>query len=74
MLSSLAVLYFVIPQVSPAELEGLLVTHEAIADAAVIGVKDEEAGELPKAYVVLKSGKNILPEDIVNWVKGQYKD
>lgn len=55
-------------QVPPAELEGLLMTHEAIADAGVIGVKDDEAQELPKAYVVLKPGKNILPEDIINWV------
>lgn len=62
---------FIFPfQVAPAELEGLLVTHEAIADAAVIGVADEEAGELPKAYVVPKSGKTIVPEDIVDWVKG----
>ncbi|XP_063880140.1 uncharacterized protein LOC135111111 [Scylla paramamosain] len=56
-------------QVAPAELEGLLVTHEAIADAAVIGVKDEEAGECPKAYIVQKPGKTIDPEDIIAWVK-----
>ncbi|XP_069177881.1 uncharacterized protein [Procambarus clarkii] len=56
-------------QVPPAELEGLLMTHEAIADAGVIGVKDEEAEELPKAYIVLKPGRTVVPEDIVNWVK-----
>jgi acyl-CoA synthetase (AMP-forming)/AMP-acid ligase II len=39
-------------QVSPAELEDLLMSHPAVSDAAVIGRPDEEAGELPIAYVV----------------------
>jgi acyl-CoA synthetase (AMP-forming)/AMP-acid ligase II len=42
-------------QVAPAELEALLVTHPAIADAAVVGSPDEEAGEVPKAFVVLRA-------------------
>ena len=43
-------------QVAPAELEALLLSHPSVADAAVIGVPDEAAGELPRAYVVLKPG------------------
>ena len=43
-------------QVPPAELEALLLTHPAVADVAVIGIPDEEAGERPKAFVVLKPG------------------
>jgi acyl-CoA synthetase (AMP-forming)/AMP-acid ligase II len=39
-------------QVAPAELEALLRSHPAVADAAVIGVPDERTGERPKAYVV----------------------
>jgi acyl-CoA synthetase (AMP-forming)/AMP-acid ligase II len=39
-------------QVAPAELEALLLTHPAVADAAVVRHPDEEAGEVPKAFVV----------------------
>ncbi len=39
-------------QVAPAELEATLVSHKAITDAAVVGLPDVEAGELPVAFVV----------------------
>jgi acyl-CoA synthetase (AMP-forming)/AMP-acid ligase II len=55
-------------QVAPAELEALLLTHPAIADAAVIPVADEEAGEIPKAFVVLKKGIEINEDAIMSWV------
>jgi acyl-CoA synthetase (AMP-forming)/AMP-acid ligase II len=42
-------------QVAPAELEAVLLTHPAVADTAVIGSPDEECGEIPKAFVVLKA-------------------
>ncbi len=41
-------------QVAPAELEAVLHSHPAVADVAVIPSPDEEAGEVPKAFVVLK--------------------
>jgi acyl-coenzyme A synthetase/AMP-(fatty) acid ligase len=41
-------------QIAPAELEALLVSHPAVADAAVIPVPDDEAGQVPKGFVVLK--------------------
>ena len=42
-------------QVAPAELEAILLSHPAVADCAVIPSPDEAAGEVPKAFVVLKS-------------------
>ncbi len=55
-------------QVAPAELEALLITHPDIADVAVVPKPDEEAGELPKAYIVLKDGQNEAAEDIMAFV------
>ncbi|GAB4083492.1 4-coumarate--CoA ligase family protein [Myceligenerans cantabricum] len=55
-------------QVPPAELEALLIAHEEIADAAVIGVPDEEAGELPKAFVVRAAGSELTADDVVAYV------
>jgi acyl-CoA synthetase (AMP-forming)/AMP-acid ligase II len=53
-------------QVAPAELEGLLLTHPAIADTAVIPSPDAEAGEIPKAFVVLKGP--CTPDEIMAFV------
>jgi acyl-CoA synthetase (AMP-forming)/AMP-acid ligase II len=58
-------------QVAPAELEALLLTHPAILDAAVVRRADEEAGEVPKAYVVLKpddASKATAADAIMGWV------
>jgi 4-coumarate--CoA ligase len=55
-------------QVPPAEVEALLLTHPDIADAAVIGLPDEEAGEIPAAYVVLKQGLDTTAADIQRFV------
>ena len=58
-------------QVPPAELEALIISHPAIADVAVIGVDDQEAGELPKAFVVLKPGEEATAEQIMDFVAEQ---
>jgi len=53
-------------QVAPAELEAILLTHPAIADAAVIPQRDDEAGEVPKAFVVTK--QDTTGEEIMGFV------
>ena len=53
-------------QVAPAELEALLLTHPKIADAAVIPRADDEAGEVPKAFVVRREG--LSEEAIMDFV------
>jgi acyl-CoA synthetase (AMP-forming)/AMP-acid ligase II len=52
-------------QVAPAEMEALLLTHPAVADAAVIPSPDEEAGEVPKAFLVLKAESTA--DEIMAW-------
>jgi len=53
-------------QVAPAELEAVLLTHPAVADAAVIPCPDDEAGEVPKAFVVLKDKASA--EELISFV------
>ena len=58
-------------QVPPAELEAILITHPAVADCAVIGVADEEAGELPKGVVVVAEGAEVSDEELLEHVAAQ---
>jgi 4-coumarate--CoA ligase len=59
-------------QVPPAELEGLIASHQDVTDVAVIGIYDkEQATEVPRAYIVLKEGTPATPETgkkIVDWL------
>jgi acyl-CoA synthetase (AMP-forming)/AMP-acid ligase II len=58
-------------QVAPAELEALLLTHPAVLDVAVVRRPDEEAGEIPKAFIVLKSdaeSRAVTADAITSWV------
>jgi acyl-CoA synthetase (AMP-forming)/AMP-acid ligase II len=53
-------------QVAPAELEAVLLAHPAIADAGVVPSPDKVAGEVPKAYVVLKA--EATADEIIEFV------
>jgi len=54
--------------VSPSELESLLRAHPAIRDAAVIGVPDPEAGELPMAYIVSENEEDLTEIEVMQYV------
>ncbi|MDZ4699869.1 MAG: AMP-binding protein [Rhodothermales bacterium] len=55
-------------QIAPAELEAILLSHPEVADAAVIPSADEEAGEVPRAFVVLKAGVRLTDEALMAYV------
>lgn len=54
---------------APAELEEILTSHPAVKEAAVIGIPNDQTGELPRAYVVKKDGMNSVSDaDIHSFV------
>lgn len=58
-------------QVAPKELEGVLLEHTGIADAAVIGIKSAGGDELPRAYIVQTRGVILGRKDVENWVESK---
>lgn len=57
-------------QVSPTELEKILLGHPDIQDAAVAPVPDEAAGELPRAYIIKRPGSAVTENDIAKFIAG----
>jgi len=57
--------------ISTVEVEQALVSHDAVAEAAVIGVPDEKWGERPKAFVVLAHGQDASEEAIIDHVRSR---
>ena len=49
----------------PAEVEGVLAAHPAVAEAALIGVPDDRWGETPLAFVVFRPGKKVEAEELI---------
>ncbi|CAI9095200.1 OLC1v1031088C3 [Oldenlandia corymbosa var. corymbosa] len=58
-------------QIAPADLESVLVSHPQIVDAAVTGARDEEAGEIPVAFVVRKEGSGLSEAAVIDFVSKQ---
>ncbi len=57
--------------VYPQEVEQVLLRHEAVAEAAVIGLPDDRWGELVVACIVPKQGQQLTAEAVIDWVAGQ---
>lgn len=57
-------------QVSPSELDAVLMSHPDIVDASVVGVPDLHSGEVPRAFVVKKEGAGVTEAQIEDYVRG----
>jgi fatty-acyl-CoA synthase len=55
--------------VAPAEVEEVLLGHPAVETAQVVGVPDARLGEVPCAYVTLKSGQEMTEPELLEWMK-----
>jgi fatty-acyl-CoA synthase len=55
--------------VAPAEVEEVLLAHPAVEVAQVVGVPDARLGEVPCAYVSLKSGQVMTAPELLEWMK-----
>jgi fatty-acyl-CoA synthase len=55
--------------VFPGEVEELLAAHEAVQEAAVIGVDDEKFGQRLKAFVVVRPGANLSEDEVKGYVR-----
>jgi long-chain acyl-CoA synthetase len=60
--------------VGPAEVEAVLCEHPAVADAGVIGKPNEEAGEIPKAFVQLRPNAQATADELIAFVKERISD
>jgi long-chain acyl-CoA synthetase len=56
--------------VYPVEVEDVLLQHDAVAEAGVIGIADERTGEAVKAFIVLREGAEVTREEILEFARG----
>ena len=59
--------------ISPSEVEDVLLSHSAVAEAAVVGIPDDEWGETVAAAVVLHPGAGVTKEDLTAWVRDRLR-
>jgi long-chain acyl-CoA synthetase len=61
-------------KINPREVEDILLTHPAVAEAAFVGVLDDYKGQVPTAFIVLKEGQNTTTEEIRNFCRQNLAD
>ena len=59
--------------ISPGDIEDVLLEHEAVADCAVVGIPDEQWGEAVAAAIVLRPGRKATAEDLQKWVRDRLR-
>jgi fatty-acyl-CoA synthase len=57
--------------ISSIEVEGTLLQHPAVQEAAVVGLPDEKWGEAPHAFVILRAGASVTPEELREFMRGK---
>ena len=61
-------------EISPSVLESRLLSHTSVADAAVVSIPDKENGQIPRGFVVLKSGHEETEENLINFLESRLQD
>jgi fatty-acyl-CoA synthase len=57
--------------VYPAEVERVIASHPAVIEAAVVGLPDDQFGEIGRAHVVLAPGENLAEDELRAWLKAE---
>lgn len=58
-------------KVFPSQVEAVLVEHEAIKEALIIGVPNDYRGEMPRAFVTLQDGATVLADELADWLNAK---
>lgn len=58
-------------QVAPSNIEKQLLTHPGVEDVGVVGLPHDVDGELPVAFVVLRSGWNVTSHELIQHANGE---
>ncbi|MFN3961242.1 MAG: AMP-binding enzyme, partial [Parvularculaceae bacterium] len=53
----------------PAELENVLAAHPAILEAAIVGATDEKWGEVTRAFIVRRPGKDLTAQEVIDYLR-----